>query len=45
MAYVISGRLRVCLGDEPETTVDPRAMVFIPADVAPLPRTLQTIGS
>ena len=33
MAYVISGRLRVCIGDEPETTAEPGAMVFIPAGV------------
>lgn len=37
MAYVISGRLRVRIGDEDESTADPGAMVFIPRDV---PRTI-----
>ena len=30
MAYVISGRLRVRIGDEGETTADPGAMIFVP---------------
>ncbi len=34
MAFVISGRLRVCIGDEPETTAEPGAMVFVPPGVA-----------
>jgi quercetin dioxygenase-like cupin family protein len=34
MAYVISGRLRVRIGDEAETTAEPGAMVFIPPGVA-----------
>lgn len=34
MAYVISGRLRVRIGDEPETTAEPGALVFVPAGVA-----------
>jgi len=34
MAYVISGRLRVRIGDERETTAEPGAMVFIPRGVA-----------
>ena len=34
MAYVISGRLRVRIGDEPETTAEPGAMVFVPPGVA-----------
>ena len=34
MAYVIAGRLRVRIGDEPETTADPGAMVFVPPGVA-----------
>jgi quercetin dioxygenase-like cupin family protein len=31
MAYVVSGRLRVRIGDEAETTAAPGAMVFVPA--------------
>jgi quercetin dioxygenase-like cupin family protein len=34
MAYVISGRLRVRIGDEAETTAEPGAMVFVPPGVA-----------
>jgi quercetin dioxygenase-like cupin family protein len=34
MAYVISGRLRVQIGDEAETTAEPGAMVFVPRGVA-----------
>ena len=34
MAYVISGRLRVRIGDEAETTAGPGAMVFVPRGVA-----------
>jgi quercetin dioxygenase-like cupin family protein len=34
MAYVISGRLRIRIGDEAETTAEPGAMVFIPPGVA-----------
>jgi len=34
MAYVISGRLRVRIGDEAEATVQPGAMVFVPRGVA-----------
>jgi len=34
MAYVISGRLRIRIGDEPETTAEPGAMVFVPRGVA-----------
>jgi quercetin dioxygenase-like cupin family protein len=34
MAYVISGRLRVRIGDEAETTADPGAMIFVPRGVA-----------
>jgi quercetin dioxygenase-like cupin family protein len=34
MAYVISGRLRIRIGDEPETTAGPGAMVFVPRGVA-----------
>ncbi len=34
MAYVISGRLRVSIGDEPETTAEPGALVFVPPGVA-----------
>jgi quercetin dioxygenase-like cupin family protein len=34
MAYVISGRLRVRIGDEAETTAQPGAMVFVPRGVA-----------
>ncbi len=34
MAYVISGRLRVRIGDEAETTAEPGAMVFVPRGVA-----------
>jgi quercetin dioxygenase-like cupin family protein len=34
MAFVLSGRLRVRIGDEPETTAEPGAMVFIPPGVA-----------
>jgi quercetin dioxygenase-like cupin family protein len=34
MAYVVSGRLRVRIGDEPETTAEPGAMVFVPRGVA-----------
>ena len=30
MAYVISGRLRVRIGGEGETTADPGAMIFVP---------------
>ncbi len=37
MAYVISGRMRVRIGEEHETTADPGAMVFIPRGV---PRTI-----
>jgi quercetin dioxygenase-like cupin family protein len=34
MAYVISGRLRIRIGDDPETTAEPGALVFVPAGVA-----------
>ncbi len=34
MAYVISGRLRIRIGDEAETTAEPGAMVFVPKGVA-----------
>jgi len=34
MAYVISGRLRIRIGDEVETTAEPGAMVFVPRGVA-----------
>ena len=34
MAYVISGRLRIRIGDEAETTAEPGAMVFVPRGVA-----------
>jgi glyoxylate utilization-related uncharacterized protein len=34
MAYVLSGRLRVRIGDEAETTAEPGAMVFVPRGVA-----------
>ncbi len=34
MAYVVSGRLRVRIGDEAETTAEPGAMVFVPRGVA-----------
>jgi quercetin dioxygenase-like cupin family protein len=34
MAYVISGRLRIRVGDEAETTAEPGAMVFVPRGVA-----------
>ena len=34
MAYVISGRLRIRIGDEAETTAGPGAMVFVPRGVA-----------
>lgn len=34
LAYVISGRLRVRIGDEAETTANPGAMVFIPRGIA-----------
>jgi quercetin dioxygenase-like cupin family protein len=34
MAFVISGRLRVRIGDEAETTAEPGAMVFVPPGVA-----------
>jgi quercetin dioxygenase-like cupin family protein len=34
MAYVISGRLRIRIGDEAETTAQPGAMVFVPRGVA-----------
>jgi quercetin dioxygenase-like cupin family protein len=34
MAYVLSGRLRVRIGDEAETTAEPGAMVFVPPGVA-----------
>jgi quercetin dioxygenase-like cupin family protein len=34
MAYVISGRLRVRIADEAETTAGPGAMVFVPRGVA-----------
>jgi quercetin dioxygenase-like cupin family protein len=34
MAYVISGRLRIRIGDEAETTAEPGAMVFVPPGVA-----------
>jgi len=37
MAYVISGRLRLRIGEEAETTADPGAMVFVPRGV---PRTI-----
>ena len=33
MAYVISGRLRIRIGDEAETTAEPGAMVFVPPGV------------
>ena len=34
MAYVVSGRLRVRIGDEAETTAEPGAMIFVPRGVA-----------
>jgi quercetin dioxygenase-like cupin family protein len=34
MAYVISGRLRIRIGDAAETTAEPGAMVFVPRGVA-----------
>jgi quercetin dioxygenase-like cupin family protein len=34
MAYVVSGRLRVRIGEEAETTAEPGAMVFVPPGVA-----------
>jgi quercetin dioxygenase-like cupin family protein len=34
MAYVISGRLRIRIGDEAETTAGPGAMVFVPPGIA-----------
>jgi quercetin dioxygenase-like cupin family protein len=34
MAYVISGRLRIRIGQEAETTAEPGAMVFVPRGVA-----------
>lgn len=34
MAYVISGKLHVRIGDERETTADPGAMIFVPRGVA-----------
>jgi hypothetical protein len=34
MAYVISGRLRIRIGDEAETAAEPGAMVFVPRGVA-----------
>jgi quercetin dioxygenase-like cupin family protein len=34
MAYVISGRLRIRIADEAETTAEPGAMVFVPPGVA-----------
>ena len=34
MACVISGRLRLRIGDDAETTADPGAMVFVPRGVA-----------
>jgi len=34
MAYVISGRLRIRVGDEAETTAETGAMVFVPRGVA-----------
>ena len=34
MAYVISGRLRIRIGDEAETTAEPGAMVFVPSGIA-----------
>jgi quercetin dioxygenase-like cupin family protein len=34
MAYVISGRLRIRIADEAETTAGPGAMVFVPRGVA-----------
>jgi quercetin dioxygenase-like cupin family protein len=34
MAYVISGRLRIRIGDDPETTAEPGAMVFVPPGIA-----------
>jgi len=34
MAYAISGRLRIPIGDEAETTAEPGAMVFVPRGVA-----------
>jgi quercetin dioxygenase-like cupin family protein len=33
MAFVISGRLRIRIGDEAETTAEPGAMVFVPPGV------------
>jgi hypothetical protein len=34
MAYIISGRLRIRIADEAETTAEPGAMVFVPRGVA-----------
>jgi quercetin dioxygenase-like cupin family protein len=34
MAYVVSGRLRLRIGDDVETTAEPGAMVFVPRGVA-----------
>jgi quercetin dioxygenase-like cupin family protein len=34
MAYVISGRLRIHVGDEAETMAEPGAMVFVPRGVS-----------
>jgi hypothetical protein len=34
MAYVVSGRLRVRIGDEAETMAEPGAMVFVQRGVA-----------
>jgi quercetin dioxygenase-like cupin family protein len=34
MAYVISGRLRIRIGDDAETTAETGAMVFVPRGVA-----------
>jgi len=34
MAYVISGRLRVRIGDGADTTAEPGAMIFVPCGVA-----------
>jgi quercetin dioxygenase-like cupin family protein len=34
MAYVISGRLRIRIGDEAEMTAEPGAMVFVPSGIA-----------
>jgi hypothetical protein len=34
MAFVISGRLRIRIGDDAETTAKPGAIVFVPPGVA-----------